>query len=213
MTESRILTLIADKESDKEKVAEKVMKKPELLAEVLAGLEAKPARIKYGCGKIIRIISEKKPEMLYPKIDYFFGLLDHENNIFRWEGIHVIGNLARVDAKNKINKNFAKYFAPIPGPVMITAANVIGGAAKIALAKPKLTERITQEILKVEKAKYKTAECRNVALGQAIYSFDQFFGQIKDKESVIKLVKKQRKNTRNSTRKAAEKFSKKHKID
>jgi hypothetical protein len=44
-----------------------------------------------------------------------------------------------------------RYFAPISGPVMVTAANIIGGAVKIARAKPALTERIVSEILKVEK--------------------------------------------------------------
>ncbi|MFQ5677760.1 MAG: hypothetical protein ACE5G1_17860, partial [bacterium] len=38
------------------------------------------------------------------------------------------------------------------GPVLVTAANIIQGAAKIAKAKPELTPRITRELLKVEKA-------------------------------------------------------------
>ncbi len=80
------------------------------------------------------------------------------------------------------------------------------------MVKPELSDKIAQEILKVEKAKYQTAECRNVALGHAIKSFDQFFDQIEDKEPVIKLIKRQLKNTRNATRKKAEKFIKKHMI-
>ncbi|MHC4565577.1 MAG: hypothetical protein ACYTE3_07425 [Planctomycetota bacterium] len=50
------------------------------------------------------------------------------------------------------------------------------------------------------------AECRNVALGHTIKSFDQFFDQIEDKKPVLRLVKKQLKNTRNATRKKAERF-------
>ena len=42
------------------------------------------------------------------------------------------------------------------------------GAAKIALAKPQLTHRVTQELLKVKTAKHKTEECRNIVLGQTI---------------------------------------------
>ena len=212
MAETKILQKLAQKETDKEKFAAQVMKKPDLLEAVLEGLGAKPARIKYSCAKVIRIISDQKPEMLYPHFDLFVGLLDHEKNILKWEGIYVLANLARADTENKFEKIFAKYFAPLPGPVLITAANVIGGAAKIALAQPKLTEKITREILKVEKAKYKTPECRNVALGQAIDTFGQIFDQIEDKAPVLKLIKKQLKNTRPSTRKKAEKFMKKHDI-
>lgn len=51
--------------------------------------------------------------------------------------------------EDKFEKILDRYLAPIPGPVLIMATNVIGGAAKIALAKPALAERITGELLKV----------------------------------------------------------------
>jgi len=212
MPGSRILQQISKKESDKEKIAARVIKKPELLAEIFEGLNADKARIKYGCEKILRLISEKEPSLLYPKFDFFAGLLDSKNNFLQWGGIHVIANLATVDSKNRIERIFDKYFAPIAGPVLITAANVINGAAKIALAKPKLVERITTELLKVEKARYQTSECRNIALGHAIKSFDLFFEKIKNREPVVKLVKRQLENPRNATRKKAEAFLKRHKI-
>ena len=91
---------------------------------------------------------------------------------------------------------------------MITAANIIGSSAKIALAKPELADCIAVEILKVEKAVYQTDECRNVAIGHAIKSFQRFFDQIKQKEPVIKFIKQHLINSRSGTRKAAEKFVK-----
>ncbi len=42
------------------------------------------------------------------------------------------------------------------------------------------------------------------------FLFVKFFGQIEDKEPVIRLVKKQLKNTRNATRKKAERFLARH---
>ncbi len=212
MPESKLIQQIAKKRADKSKIADAVIKNRKLLSEVCEGLRSNKARIKYGCAKILRIISEEDPEILYSRIDFFFDLLDSDSNFLKWDAIHIIANLAGVDSENKFEKYFDKYFAPITGPVMITSANVLGGATKIALAKPELTERITKELLKVEKAKYQTTECRNVALGHTIKSFDQFFDQIIDKKPVVKFIKKQLKNTRNGTRKKAEKFDKKHKI-
>lgn len=209
MSGSKLQQEIGRKETDLEKTVEKVMKKPGLLSEVFEGLGSDKARIKYGCVKVLRLISEKKPEILYPRMDFFSDLLDSDNNFLKWGAIHTIANLAAADSERRFEVIFDKYFAPIPGPELIPAGNVIGGAAKIALAKPELSDRIAKEMLKVEKAKYKTAECRNVAMGHAIKSFDLFFDQIKDKEPVIKLIKKQLKNTRNATRKKAEKFLKK----
>jgi hypothetical protein len=210
MTDSKLHQQISQKASDKEAIAAKVIAQPELLSEIIEGLNSDQANIKYGCDKILRIISQKAPALLYPQFDFFANNLNSENNFLKWGAIHILANLAAVDAENKFARIFDKYFAPIPGPVLITAANVINGAAKIALAKPELTERIAQSLLQVEKAKYKTAECRNIALGHVIKSVDEFFDQIKDQEPMIKLIRRQLKNSRNATRKAAEKFVKKN---
>jgi hypothetical protein len=209
MPDSKLLQQISQKASDKEAIAAKVINQPELLSEIFEGLNSDQANIKYGCDKILRLVSEKAPALLYPYFDFFAGNLNSENTFLKWGAIHILANLAAVDAENKFERIFDKYFAPTPGPVLITAANVINGAAKIALAKPELTERIAQSLLQVEKAKYKTAECRNIALGHVIKSVDQFFGQIKDQEPMLKLVRRQLKNSRNATRKVAEKFLKK----
>lgn len=212
MSESKLLQQIIQEGINKEPIADKIITKSELLPEVLEGLSSDKPNIKYGCAKVLNIISEKDPKILYPKIDFFIDLLDNDNKILQWNAILIIANLTAVDSKNKFEKIFNKYFSPISGPIMITAANVIKGSAKIALAKPKLTEKVARELLKVEKAKYQTTECRNVALGHTIKSFDQFFNQIKDKEPVARLIRKQLKNTRNATKKKAEKFVKKYKI-
>ena len=156
-----------------------------MIPEIIEGLNAKKARTKYGCARILRLLSEKKPEILYPRFDFFVGLLDSENTFLKWDAIHILGNLATDDSEGKFEKILDKYLAPIGGPALITAANVIGGAAKIALAKPALTGRITRELLKVGKAQYQTDECRNVALGQTIDSFDHFFHQIEAKGQIF----------------------------
>ncbi len=212
MSESELLTKISRKEVDSETLAGEVIDKPELLTEIFAGLNADKARVKYGSEKILRIISEKKPELLYHRIDFFIKNLDSGNNFFKLGAIHVLANLTGVDSDNKFDEIFDKYFAPIRGPVLMTAANVIAGAAKIASEKPALTAEITNELLKVETAQYQTDECRNIALGKTITSFDHFFNNIENKEPVIKLIKNQLNNTRNATRKKAERFLKKYKV-
>ena len=210
MGESPLLQQIGQKEIDKGQIAEGIIGEPGLLADVLEGMSAPKASVKFGCSKVLRIISQKKPEVLYPSFDFFVNLLNSDNTFLKCDAILILANLAAVDSANKFESIFDRYFAPIKGPVLIIAANVIGGAARIALAKPALTDRIVEALLEVEDAEYQTAECRNIALGQAIMSFEQFFEQIGDKEGVIQLVKKQLANTRNSTRQKAAQFLRKH---
>lgn len=88
---------------------------------------------------------------------------------------------------------------------------------KIALNKPELTERISGEILKVEKANYvkhslPSPECRNVAIGHAIDTFDHIYDAINHKGPVIAFVTRQLENSRNSVVKKAKRFIKRHQV-
>ena len=209
MSESGLITRIARKETDQGEIADEVIQKPELLADVFAGLTSDKARIKYGCDKALRIISEKKSEILYPGIELFNELLNSDSTFHKWGAIGILANLAAVDSADRIKQVFDKYFTTVPGPVLITAAHVIKGAAGIALAKPGLTGRITDELLKVEDARYQTDECRNITLGHTIKAFDRFYPQIENRAPVNGLVIRQLHNTGRATRKTAERFVKK----
>jgi hypothetical protein len=201
---------IARKGANLDRVADSVIGKPELVPELIDGLSGDTPAIRFGCSKVLRLISEKHPGALYPKMSSIIGLLDHENKFLRCDAMRVVANLTRVDRRGKFEKCFDRYFAPIPGPDLILAATALGNASTIALAKPKLTQRIVAKMLGVDKARYKTAECRRIALGQAIESFDRFFDQVENREPVIELVRRQLRSPRNSTKKKAEKFLKKH---
>ncbi len=58
---------------------------------------------------------------------------------------------------------------------MITAANTIKAAAKIANYKHNLVDKISQEILESEKGDYETVECNNIVIGQAIKTLNELF--------------------------------------
>jgi hypothetical protein len=210
MSSQKLYRQLARKGVDANKLAGKVVDNPEMLPEVFDGSASEIARVRYGCAKLLRIVSDREPRVLYPEMDFFIELLDSESRIMQWEAIYVIANLASVDDDKRIEKIFDRYFAPISGPVLITAANVVRGGAKIAVAKPTLTERIAREILKVDKARYQTAECRRIALGHAIEAFDRFYDGIKNKRPVIGLVKRQLRSPRNATKKKAQRFLKRH---
>lgn len=205
---------------DVAELAQRVIKKPENITGLIEVLKAPKGTARYRSDKVLRIVSESRPDLLYPFFDDYVGLLDSENSFIKWGAILTLANIVGADTQKKFDGIFEKYYQPITGDVMVTAANVIGGSVKIVQARPELACRITGEILKVEKAKYKlhdvlSPECRNVALGHAVVVFDEIFDLLGDKETqdtVIKFVKRQIKNTRNAVVKNAEKFLKKHKI-
>jgi hypothetical protein len=208
MQGEQLLRRLARKGANKEGVAASAIKEPSLVPALFSGLDADKAGVRLGAARVLYLISEKDPAILYPHADSIIDLLDSDNKILKWSAVHMIGNLAQVDTKRKIDRILDRYLEPIPGPELVTAANVIGGAAKIALAKPELTDKIVKAILKAEKGRYRTAECRNVVLGHAIQALDQLFERTTQKQPVARLVKGQLKNRRSGTRKRAERFVK-----
>lgn len=139
--------------SNSRRLALMMIKNPRLLEKVMEGLGPETARIKLGCAKALRVLSETHPDLLYPQFDFFVHLLDHQNKIFQWEAARVLSQLAQVDAEDKFTAIFDKYFAPIRGPVMITVAHVIQAGARSAAAKPHLADRIAAEVLKVDRGR------------------------------------------------------------
>jgi hypothetical protein len=211
MPEDRLHQQLCRKDFDKNELADRAVQSPELLSELFEGLNVDKAAVRYGCEKILRLISETKPSVLYPHIDIFLHLLDSENNILKWGAIQVVGNLATVDSEGKIDRILEKFLSPIRGPVMITAGNTLIGAAKIVCAKPALAGKIVREMLKVEQANYKTPECRNIAIGHAINALDLCWMQIPDKQLVVEFIQRQLNNSRNATKQKAETALKKYK--
>ncbi len=215
MAKASTMERLKAKQVDVATAAEELTERPEEIAQLIAGLQAEKSSAKYAYEKTLRRVSERRPELVCPYFEAFAALLDHENSFLKWGAIMTIANLTAVDAESRFEAIFDRYYAPIAGPTMITAANVIASSPRIVRAKPHLAQRIAQEILKVEQATYEhhgspSPECRNVAIGHALDAFDQFFDLIDDKPVVLAFVKRQLQNTRKQVARKAERFLRVH---
>ena len=210
--ETDLLTKLGNQEVTKVELAQKVESNFDLLPTLLEGTSSSKATIRYGCGKVLMDLSEKYPKKLYPYMDFFIGLLDNKYRILKWNAMAIIANLTKVDEDCKFEAIFDKYYSYLSDEYMVTVANVVGNSAKIVLAKPYLTQRITIQLLKVKDIKvtpHLTEECKLVIAEQAIKTFDTFFGHIEAKEQVIAFAKKQLDSSRTSLREEAQAFLKK----
>jgi len=179
----------------------------------LADLSSDDPKVKYCCAKNLIAMAKENPARLYPHIDTFVKLLDGDNNVLKWTAIIIIGNLARVDKEKKVDQLMGRLVAFLNAGKLITANNATMALAGIAIAKPQYQKQITKELLKVEHYDYDTDECRNIAMGKVIEAIGPYFSQLQDKKAVIEFAQRQTKNTRNATRKKAERFLKKSKKD
>jgi hypothetical protein len=207
--ESGLLQKLADKSVTKKTLLQMVKQDFTLLPTVLNGVSSSKAAIRYGCAKVLMDLSEEHPEKLYPHMDFFVNLLGSKYRILTWNAMAIIANLAKVDEDKKFDAILGKYYSFLNDAYMVTVANVVGNSAKIALAKPYLAQKITEELLKVENISttpHLTEECKRVIAEQAIKSFALFFSEIEQKETVISFVARHRYSPRKTLRKAAEEF-------
>jgi hypothetical protein len=177
------------------------------LSSAISGLSTAGTE-KFRIAKELVSLSEQEPKRLYPFFDQMAELLDAENNIIKWTAFQIMANLAAVDRPRRIDAIIERYLAPIAGPVMITAGHAIQGSAKIARSHPHLVDRIVPAILGVEQARYKTEECRNIAIGHAITALESFGPAVRSSPEVMAFIEIHVNNSRPATRKKALRFLK-----
>lgn len=189
---------------DRNKLLKKLLKESASL--LLDNLSTTDLDIKYTSSKVLIELSMNNPQKIYPFLNDFILLLNNKNNFIKWSSIIIIGNLARIDDDKKIDKILPKLYSLLNSGKMITANNTIQSLSKIALYKPYLQEKITKELLKVEKYIYDTKECNNIACGQVINGFESYLKNPNIK--VLDFVSRQVKNSRHATSLKAQKYLK-----
>jgi HEAT repeat protein len=195
-----------------EDVSDLVMEDPKQLPALVDLMSSRSKRVKNAAAKATRIISERMPELLLPYFDKFVELTRGEDTILKWISIDLIGNLARVDSKGRINEILLKdLYTFLADESMVTASHAIDSLAEIAVNKAEFRDEITRQLLKVETIE-RNAECRDILLGRTMMSYSAYFDKLslEEREAVISLAQRQLNNKRNATRKKAESFLKKY---
>ena len=176
---------------------------PSQIPSALTRFSAPIGTDRYNAGKSLIVTAGKFPDRLYPHFHTLATFLSSESNIIRWTAQRVLSLLAPVDTDHHIDRLLELYLTPIHGHQMISAANSVQGAARIALTKPHLLPRILPEILSVASATYETPECRNVAIAHALDALKLLWPTVKDNSAVQHFIRQQTTNPRHSAAKRA----------
>jgi hypothetical protein len=162
---------------------------------------------KHRCGvhkKIIRA-SEKSPQKVYKHWDEFVKLLDSENSLDQLYALTVLANLAKVDAQNKFEKIFEKFYGLLYGKSSIAAVYVAKNSWKIVKAKPGLERKVTKELLKSDKTPHQE-HMKAILKAEAIASFDKYFKKSKFKKEMLKFAESCLKSKSPKCRRTAKSF-------
>ncbi|MFH0866509.1 MAG: hypothetical protein V1904_09945 [Bacteroidota bacterium] len=186
-------------------VAEILIKEPINITEIIKNLDSEKAKIKYGSSKVLFLLSEEKPELLYKYFDSFKNLLQGKNNIHKWTAIDILMNFSFVDSENKIDKKLFKTFCKlIENDSMITAGHIVANIWKLAVNNIFPADDIVKKLLYFKNSNV-SSECNKILAGHIIDSFPKIYDMLSacKKKEVMAFTIRHLKNTRMGTRKKA----------
>ncbi len=217
-TDKRELLLLADRLSKTPNlggVIQDEMSDPDKIPLLLEIMRTDQSPVKYTAEKVLRMISELNPALVYPYFDDIAVMLYSDNSFLKWGAIITLSNLIAIDTEKKFDKIYEKYFSFIQSDSMISAGNVIKNAWKFVLANPDAEGDITRRLLATSDHVYlnkgkPSTECSKIIAGGVIDCFDEYFFLSANKEEMIAFAASQRNNTRKAVAKKAAAFMKKH---
>ena len=199
---------LLEKNVEIEEVAKAALRDKNFLSELIQNLRTKKETVRFNSSKVLSLISETNPEVLYPEWNHFFELLEGDNTYWKCSAIPLIANLTRVDETKKFETIFERYFDLMNDRSFIPAAYVARSAATIAKAKPKLRHKITEKLLRIDETHH-DPQRRDLVKSDIIEAFDEYFEEAENKKQIIAFVKQQLNCDSPKTRKTAAKFLKK----
>jgi hypothetical protein len=182
----------------------KIYEKPDLINQYIQGLLSKNETYRYNCFKVLYLISEKKPEILYSHWDFFVNHLKSQNDYHKMSAVLIITNLISVDTTNRFEKILDIFYENLHSKKTIVPIYIIKSFGKIVNLKPKLEKKITDLLLNIEKI-YLGKQIELIK-SAAIESFSEFFHKTKNKQKIIIFVKKQLNSESPKTKKTAKEF-------
>lgn len=181
------------------------------LSDALDGILSKNDEIRSKSFEFLYQISQNRPEILYSKWDYLANLLNSNNHYQRYISIRLLANLTFIDAENKFETIFNRYFSNIDGTKTMVAGQAALNSGLIAKAKPNLQTKITNRLLTIEKS-HKGKQI-DLIKAYVIEAFDKYFEESLDKKDILDFVSAQLDSKSPKTRKIAKEFLKKYQIN
>jgi hypothetical protein len=194
-------------------IANDVLKGKITLNKILEKVNPKLSELEYNSnGNALRILSEEHPKLLYPQWDFFHNLLKSNNNYLKMHALYIITNLSKVDKEDKFERIFEDFYDLLDCDSLMIANHTALVFGKIAKVKPKMREKITDQLLSIDSTHWEPKR-KDLIKGYAIKAFAEYFEEAKNKEDILNFVSNQLNSDSPSTKKEATAFLKKFSKD
>jgi hypothetical protein len=167
---------------------------------LIKGLEREEKRVQSGSAELVSLLSEDYPYLLTPFIDKFIENLDAKEPVLRWEAVCTLGNLARVDEKNKILSVLPRLYPLLGHKSIVLANHTVHALAKIGEHNQEKAEEILDELVKAAPLFKKTTVGFIIEAVERFKEYDTLVPKVKEfvepyLESDMKVVARKAKRT------------------
>jgi len=197
-----------EKNVDLDLYADKLLKNKNALSEYLKGLSSKNQIYMENCFNVLKVISEKKPDFLYPHWDFFVNYMKSENHYHKTAAVILISNLTSVDAENKFENIFDEFYVNLKSEKTMMPMYLLKQSGIIINYKPNLEEKITDILLNIDSIH--PGKQIELVKSAVIESFSNYFPKAKNKGKIIDFVKNQLESSSPKTKKLAKDFLNKY---
>ena len=197
------MSVFEKKGANPEALAQMALEDEKVLQEAFEGVLSKNDVVRQNSFQTLNFLSEKHPNSVYGKWDFFADLIRRGNSFHKYIAIWIIANLTKADPENKFEKLFDDYYDLLGDKSVIPAGHVAAKSGIIALAKPELQTEITNRLLDIDNT---VQRHKDLVKSGAIEAFDAYFEESKDQARIIEFVKAQLNCESPKTRKMAKEF-------
>lgn len=199
---------LGEKDLNVESIAQEALRHKKVLSELLEGVLSKKDVIRFNSFKVLLLLSQENPGVIYPHWDFFQDMIDSDNSFHKYIAIYIIANLTSVDTKKKFEKMFDTFYHLLDDKSVIPPVHLAGNSGKIARAKPHLQAKITDKLLSIDTTHHRS-ERKDLIKGHIIETLDEYFEEAENKETIIEFARGQLNSKSPRTRKKAKEFLKK----
>ena len=118
----------------------------EYLPTLLEGIRSPERRVQSGCAELLTLLSEERPDLVYPHVEVFVEGLEEPAPVVRWESVATLGNLAGVDSRGIVAKQVDPIASNLASGAVLQGHSV-RALSKIARANPGMADSILNRLL------------------------------------------------------------------
>lgn len=191
-----------------------VQKEPDILKSLIEIESTEPSAVKFAAEKAVRSISESNPELFEGIETEIFSLLKSENTFIRLGNIITCANLAVLSSDKTLELLKKEYIPFLYSANIAEFGNAVKGIPKIISVFPSLEEKLIPPLFEINERVFvhkgkPSDECRNVASGKVMEVFEKIGKNSPYQQDMLNFAENNLTNTRNSTKRKAEKIVKK----